>query len=427
MKKVYKPDLSVIIPALNEAENLSYLIPQIHDVLEPLKLSLEIIVIDELADDETRRIVAKNKAILLSPPRRGYGSALQAGFDYAHADYIITMDADLSHPPNFLVEMWNSRQTADILIASRFVAGGRAMMPLARFLMSKTLNVFFSRGLDLQIQDMSSGFRIYSRRALARDNPYGKDFNVLQELLVNALKQGFQIKEIPFTYSPRASGSSHARVIKFGLAYLRTFYRLWRIRNSVASADYDARAYDSWLLPQRYWQRKRYQYIASLSQSKGRCLDIGCGSSRILETTSLESIGLDIQINKLRYAKRFRKNLIQASALNLPVKNRSIPCVICSQVIEHIKRANVFDEIDRVIRPGGFLILGTPDYSKWQWILIEWVYGKVLPQAYADEHITQYKYCKLIQEFVDKRGYNLEAVHYILRGELILGLKKPLS
>jgi dolichol-phosphate mannosyltransferase len=428
MKLGETPDLSVIIPALKEAENLSLLIPQIRKVLKPIKLSLEIIVVDELADEKTRCVVVQNGATLLSPPSRGYGLALQAGFDYAHADYIVTIDADLSHPPEFLREMWKLRETADILVASRYVAGGLAMMPLSRLLLSKTLNVLFSRGLSLQIRDMSSGFRMYRRRCIHQNELSGKDFNILQELLLNALKHGYKVKEVPFTYSPRASGSSHARVIKFGLAYLRTFCQLWRIRNSVASADYDARAYDSWLIPQRYWQRKRYQYITNLAKSREKCLDIGCGSSRILETTPPESVGLDIQINKLRYSKRFKNNLIQGSALKLPIKTKSFPCVICSQVIEHIERGDVLGEIDRIIQPGGLLILGTPDYSKWQWILIEWVYGKVLPQAYADEHITHYTHRELVREFVDKRGYTLEATHYILQGELILGLKKtPLS
>jgi len=427
MRGVEKPDLSVIIPALKEPENLAYLIPQIRSVLGPLKLVLEIIVVDELADDKTRLVVAQNGAILLSPQSHGYGLALQAAFGSAHADYIVTMDADLSHPPEFLQEMWKERHTADILIGSRYVAGGRAEMPLFRLWLSKTLNIFFSRGLDLKIKDMSSGFRMYNRRSILSDDLSGKDFNILQEMLVKALMQGYRIREIPFTYRPRAFGSSHARVIKFGLSYLQTFIELWRMRNSVASADYDARAYDSWLFPQRYWQRKRYQYITNLAKGKGRCLDVGCGSSRILTALPPDSVGLDVLLGKLRYAKRSKANLIQGSILNLPIKDRSFPCVICSQVIEHVKKDNVMNEIDRVVEPGGFLILGTPDYSKWQWVLIEWLYAKILPNAYADEHITRYTYGELIQEFVDKRGYTLEANQYILQGELILGLRKQLS
>jgi dolichol-phosphate mannosyltransferase len=425
VSQIGKPDLSVIIPARNEAENLAYLLPQIRSVYLPLNLALEIIVVDEQADKETQEVVKRNNAILLMPPTQGYGLALQAGFKIARANHIVTIDADLSHPPEFLRTMWNERNTADILIASRYISGGTAEMPFCRLVLSKTLNIFFSRGLDLRIKDMSSGFRMYNERSIAMPEFSGKDFNILQELLTKALMNGYRIKEIPFTYRPRVSGSSHARVFKFGLAYLRTYNQLWRIRNSILSADYDSRAFDSWFFPQRFWQRKRYRHITNLAGGKGRCLDIGCGSSRILNALPLGSIGLDILIRKLRYAKKFKPHLIQGSVLNLPVKDRSFSCVICSQVIEHVEKGGVLSEIDRVIKSGGLLILGTPDYSKWQWVLIEWLYGKLLPQAYADEHITRYTYAELVQEFVNNRGYTLEARRYILQGELILSLKKP--
>jgi ubiquinone/menaquinone biosynthesis C-methylase UbiE len=298
-------------------------------------------------------------------------------------------------------------------------------MPLFRYLLSKILNAFFSRGLDLKIKDMSSGYRIYARRAIPYKSIQGSDFNVLQEILVRMLLEGYQIKEIPFHYKPRESGSSHARVLKFGMAYLKTFKKLWMLRNSISSADYDSRAYDTWLIPQRYWQRMRYRYITQMALDKGKCLDIGCGSSRIIKALPPGSVGMDILIRKLRFTKNFRKELVQGSLMNLPVPDRSVPCLICSQVIEHVEREGVFDELDRVLEPGGFLILGTPDYDKWQWRVVEWLYGKILPQAYADEHITHYSYRELIQEFVEKRGYTLITRKYILQGELILGLQKP--
>jgi SAM-dependent methyltransferase len=90
-----------------------------------------------------------------------------------------------------------------------------------------------------------------------------------------------------------------------------------------------------------------------------------------------------------------------------------------------VPRANVLDELDRVLQPGGHLILGTPDYAKWQWNVIEWLYKILLPQAYADEHITHYTHKELHDEFVIKRGYKLETTKYILQGELILEFQKP--
>ena len=420
-------DLSVIIPSTNESENLARLLPQIHTALIPFSITYEIIVVDHQADENTRQIVLNNHAMLHSPSINGYGTALLTGFEHATGEIFIVMDADHTHPASFLSALWEARNTADIVIASRYISGGQATMPIVRLFFSKMLNVVFSRGLDLHVRDMSSGFRLYKTRIIKGLVAESKDFDILQEILVKALMEGYQIREIPFTYHSHNSDSVYARVIQFGMAYLKTFTRLWRLRISIASADYDFRAYDALMPPQRYWQRQRYKHITKLLKEKGKCLDVGCGSSHIIKALPQGSIALDILIRKLRFARRYRRTTIQGSIFNLPVIDESFPCVLCSQVIEHVPRANVLDELDRVLQPGGFLILGTPDYDKWQWVVIEWLYKILLPQAYADEHITHYSYRELFDEFVNKRGYKLDTVRYILQGELILGMRKPHS
>jgi ubiquinone/menaquinone biosynthesis C-methylase UbiE len=272
---------------------------------------------------------------------------------------------------------------------------------------------------------MSSAFRLYKSHVIKGLGTESRGYDILQEILVKALMMGYEIKEIPFIY--QSDDPAYWRVIQFGLAYFKTFMRLWKLRNSIASADYDARAYNALMPPQRYWQRKRYQIITEMISSNGKkkCLDVGCGSSRIIGALPHESIALDILLRKLRYARRFGRATVQGSIFDIPIPDQSFPCVLCSQVIEHVPRANVLDELDRVLQPGGFLILGTPDYANWQWLVIEWLYKVLLPQAYADEHITHYTYQELISEFVSKRGYKLETVKYILKGELVLGLRKP--
>ena len=298
-------------------------------------------------------------------------------------------------------------------------------MPVFRHALSRFVNLLFSRGLDLGVRDMSSGFRLYNSHALDLCAIESKDFDILQELLVKALANGYTVIEIPFTYQPRRYGSSQARVLCFGLAYIKTFTRLWKLRNSIISADYDYRAYDSLVVIQRYWQRKRYQHIVELVPDHARCIDIGCGSSRILERLPPGSVTLDILMLKLRFARRLLPRLIQGSVMSLPIGKNCFPCVVCSQVIEHIDSKSTLVELDRILEPGGMLVLGTPDYGKWQWNVIEWFYGKLLPQSYADEHVTHYTYHELIQEFVEKRGYTLIATRYILQGELIFAFRKP--
>lgn len=422
-------ELSVVIPALNEADNLALLLPQVRERLDSLDIQYEVLVVDEQANEATRQVVAQNGAVLLTPDSRGYGGALRAGFEQAQGKYIITMDADLSHPPDILCDLWAERQNAEVVIASRYVKGGKAHMPISRLVLSLILNLLFSRGVGLTTRDMSSGYRLYTAAVIKQCVSINRDFNVLQELLVRILVDGHRIKEIPFDYRPRRHGSSHARVIKFGVAYLRTFGRLWRLRNSISSADYDWRAYDSWVPPQRYWQRQRYRHIVKMIAGRGACLDVGCGSSRIVTALPPGSLALDILLHKLRFTRRqwdgCARSAVQGSLLALPVRDGAFPCVLCSQVIEHIPREGVLDELDRALAPGGTLVLGTPDYSKWQWTAVKWLYGLFLPQADADEHLVHYTRQKLLDAFVDQRGYTLEDERYILQGELILRLRKP--
>jgi dolichol-phosphate mannosyltransferase len=228
----YPFDLSIVIPALNEAENLAELLPQVHQALSGMGVPYQITIVDERPDEATRVVIDLNKVNLLSPNTKGYGAALLAGLRNAQGEYVVSMDADFSHPPDFLHDLWTQRDTANIIIASRYVRGGKAIMPLSRLLLSRVLNNFFSLGLGLHIRDMSSGYRLYQARTLSKLSVESSDFEVLQELLVRAIVEGYSVREIPFTYRPRQRGSSHARVIKFGIAYLKTFARLRRLRTS---------------------------------------------------------------------------------------------------------------------------------------------------------------------------------------------------
>lgn len=417
-------DLAVVIPALHEAKNLALLLPDLRAVLDALGISCQIIIVDRRPDAATRELAAAFQAELLDQQDRGYGSALVLAFGAARARYLLTMDADLSHPPLYIHELWRRRREADVIIASRYTPGGEYDMPLLRALLSRILNLFFSRGLDLKVCDMSSGFRLYNARALHQLNLKNRHFDILQEILVKTHAGGWRIAEVPFNYAPREHGSSHARVLAFGLSYLRTFSALYRLRNSILSADYDARAYDSVVLPQRYWQRQRYKHITTLLRGEGRTLDVGSGSSNIIAALPPGSVAVDILLPKLRYSRKYGALLAQASGFALPFARERFPCVLCSQVIEHVpKESPILDELDRVLAPGGALILGTPDYANWEWRFTEAVYQRVLPSAYADEHISHYSRKELLALF-EVRGYKLEATRYILNGELILKFRK---
>ena len=418
------PKLAVVIPALNERENLELLLPALKEVLTGLDLRAEVVVVDGGSHDGTREAAERRGARVVLQQERGYGGALRDGFAATTAPYIVTMDADLSHRPVFLEQFWKRRNEAEVLVASRYVAGGKADMGRFRLLLSHILNRTYRRALSLPLRDLSSGFRMYRRDVLAGLTLTARDFDVLEEILIRVHAEGWRIQEVPFHYMARGSGRSHARLIKFGWALLKTLARMWRLRNSVAAADYDSRAFDSPIWPQRYWQRTRHRIVLGHLEGREGILDIGCGSSRIILDLP-DAIGMDILENKLRWLRPRHHLLIRGTCQQLPFRDGRFAAVINSEVIEHVPDTpEVWTEMWRVLLPGGILILGTPDYGRWLWWVLEWIYGKVLPGAYAKEHITHYT-----REDVMRRlraaGYEILDCRYVGFCEMIFKARKP--
>ncbi len=412
--------ISVIIPALNEGSNLRLLLPKLHQVVSSLAPGqYETIVVDGGSTDDTVEVVESFGARVIPQEDPGYGGALKAGFQTAQGDYILTLDADLSHDPDFVERMWKARQDAEVIVASRYVPQGSAEMPLVRKVLSVILNKFFTKGLSLPLHDISSGFRLYRSSAI-KDQPLeSSDFDVLEEILIRCYAEGYGICEVPFQYLPRQRGSSHISLLRFGVAYLRTFRRMWELRNSIMCADYDDRAFDSRIPPQRYWQRQRHQIVTGFAAAGSRCLDVGCGSSRILSSLE-EVVGADIALRKLRWARKYGRPLVNASIFDLPFGDGAFECVICSEIIEHIVADDKpFLEMRRVLGDGGLLILGTPDYGRWSWRIIEALYQRLIPGGYADEHITRYTKDGLVHS-MEELGFLLSDVKYVLGSEMIM-------
>jgi 2-polyprenyl-3-methyl-5-hydroxy-6-metoxy-1,4-benzoquinol methylase len=98
--------------------------------------------------------------------------------------------------------------------------------------------------------------------------------------------------------------------------------------------------------------------------------------------------------------------------------------LICSEVIEHIPEGlKPFHELRRVLRPGGLLILGTPDYGRSLWRVIEALYERIVPGGYAVEHITHYSQ-ETVTRLVQQIGFRVESVAYIFGCELIMCLRR---
>jgi dolichol-phosphate mannosyltransferase len=351
-------DISVILPVVNERDNLRILIPRLQALLEREKLTYEIVVIDGNSTDGTREAAESMGARVVGERRRGYAGALETGFAEARGDFLLTLDADLSHDPDFVPKMWRARERADIVIASRYVRGGVAYSDWIRRSTSWFLNIALSRMLALPVLDVSSGFRLYRREAVQGLELESKNFEVQEEILVRTYTRGFSVGEVPFVYFPRGAGRSHAKLFSFGKDIARCALRMRRLRNSPDAADYDERAFYSLAPAERHRNRRRHEITVSWARGCGRILDVGCGSSLIVQSLNY-AIGMDSNLAKLRYLRHQGMPLVQGKAVTLPFRAGAFDCLICSDVADAVSFGDsLFAEMRRVLRLGGTLIVG---------------------------------------------------------------------
>jgi ubiquinone/menaquinone biosynthesis C-methylase UbiE len=137
-------------------------------------------------------------------------------------------------------------------------------------------------------------------------------------------------------------------------------------------------------------------------------------------------VGLDILSRKLRYGRRFNVPLVLASGLQLPFLDASFSCVLASQVLEHVpKDSPMIDELCRVLKPGGRLVVGTPDYSRREWVYLKKLYDRIVPGA-TDDRIARYTKTELVT-LLEMKGLTQEGTSYIARAELIVAFRRPVD
>ena len=411
--------VSAVLPAADEEKNIPELLARLHRVLDEHADSHEVIVVVPNPEDPTGPAAREGGAQVRVQKRPGYGGALKEGLLAARGDYVVTLDADLSHPPEKVADLLKHRDDAEVVIASRYVPGGSAASTWRRTLLSRILNWVYTGVLALDVRDVSSGFRCYQRRVLQELDIRGEKYDVLQEILVKIYCLGWRVEEIPFDYQERASGESHARVFSFAPHFLKTLNELFRIRNRLTAADYESRAYDSRALPQRYWQRRRFALVQELAGETGRRLDVGCGSSRIIQSRP-DAVALDEVQPKLRFLRRSNRKLVRGSPCELPLADGCFDVVVCAQGIEHRPYdPRLFSELNRVLEDAGTLVIATPDHGRVQWRVIEWLYRLLLPGGYGEHRVSRYSRHRLIEELAEA-GFGIRRYAYILGGELIV-------
>jgi dolichol-phosphate mannosyltransferase len=227
-------DLSIVLPAYEEAESLAQVLPVLQQVAAELTSSFEVLVVDTMQPrDDTPNVCSRFGVTYL--PRRGgdlYGDAVRTGFQTARGQFVVMMDGDGSHNPRTIPALWEYRATYDLVIASRYVRGGQTENPAVLILMSQIVNIIFRMVLGLKCYDVSNSFRLYRGadvRALQLECDH---FDIVEEILVKlaALRPNFQIREVPFTFEKRKAGKTKRQLLTFILGYIGTLMRLLRLQ-----------------------------------------------------------------------------------------------------------------------------------------------------------------------------------------------------
>ena len=223
-------NLSVVLPAFKEEDNLRLLLPRLRKTLTPLVGNYEIIVVDAVSPvDNTREVCTLNNVEYVSRENsNSFGDAVRSGIRKAKGKYVIFMDADGSHPPEFITRLYEYAESFDIVIASRYVDGGLTENSKLLTLMSRVLNITYSLVLNLDCKDVSNSFRLY-RGDLLRSGHYSShNFDIVEEILfkLNRSRGNLKIKEVPFLFKKRMFGKTKRNLVAFMATYLFTLLKL---------------------------------------------------------------------------------------------------------------------------------------------------------------------------------------------------------
>ena len=226
--------LALIIPTLNEAENIGGLLDHVRGVLDPLNVPYEIVVVDDDSKDGTGDVVnaisAKDPRVrlLVRKGQRGLSGAILYGWKSTDADVLGVMDADLQHPPEVLPKLVAAIQRGrDVAIGSRYTPGGEtgSWNPVRKLLSAAAVWVTYPlQPKNAHAKDPMSGFFLVRRHSVDNIEFQPTGFKLLLEVLVRGKIQS--VEEVPFAFGLRYRGASKAN-FRVGWDYARLLARLY--------------------------------------------------------------------------------------------------------------------------------------------------------------------------------------------------------
>lgn len=219
--------VSIVIPAKNEGEGLDKILKSVRQYAE------EIIVVDGHSQDETKKIVLRNKAKFILDNNLGRGDAVKIGLKKAKGEIIVLFDADGSHKasdiPKFVAPILQNK--ADIVIGSRRTGGSFDLnvnfSGILRSAGSDFLVYLVNKKFSTHLSDILYSFRALRKSIVKKLDLKADDFCIEQEMVVKALKKSFRLLEIPSRENARSWGKSKLSTITGVKFIFHLFYNLY--------------------------------------------------------------------------------------------------------------------------------------------------------------------------------------------------------
>jgi glycosyltransferase involved in cell wall biosynthesis len=378
--------ISLVLPTYEEGQNILETLRRVERVLEGEEH--EVLVVDDDSPDLTwkkaEEFAAEHPAVRVHRriTDRGLSGAILEGFRRSRGDVLAVMDADLSHDERVLPELLRRlRAGADLVVASRRVPGGGAEnWPRHRRFASDAATLLARWVLPRPVSDPMSGYFVLRRGVYerVRDRLRPRGYKILLEIVVRAGE--LRLEEVPFVFRDRRSGYSKLS----GFVVLNYLESLYELKFGVSPLDRLREAY----------HRGRYAKVRPLL-GPGSLLDLGCGKpcDSMPDGAFLRELGRGVGLDRKPCEGPFEFK--QGDIHRLPFPDASFDNVTAMEIFEHADDLDrVLSEVDRVLRPGGKLIVSAPAET-WVWAGLWWLWTRFVGRMWHHTHLVN----------LDRRGW----------------------
>ncbi|MFH1868406.1 MAG: glycosyltransferase [Candidatus Omnitrophota bacterium] len=383
MKKI---DISIIIPAYNEAGRLPLFLGRVISYCDKSQRRYEIVVVDDGSKDNTFKIAASFKKsfdnLVLFKIRRnsGKGYAVKKGLLRSRGDICVFMDADGSTAPDEIEKnlRYISEGGYDIFVGSRVLKEKNQTLSVKwhRKLLGQLFNFCVQAFLFKNIKDTQCGFKMFKRETVKPlfSRSYLRRFGFDIEILYLAHKMGYRVLEGPVSWQ-HVNGSK----VNLLIDPVRMFFNILQIRNwhcTPINTEHKYMGPDEYRymfeMENYHWWFISHQNLAaylvrSLKKSRPAILDIGSGTGSVLLTLNRlgKASGIDISERAISFCKkRGILDVAQCPAENIRYPSKSFDIVTCLDILEHTAdTAEVLSEVKRLLRDNGKVILTVPAFA----------------------------------------------------------------